>query len=192
VAAPTFRFPLARGGPRPSTIGNGTDPIGRRDGQISVAIGSFDSVSGVTSVTSMFGADDYSLQLNTNLFSTAICSGAGTPAQCVGWQQFVYTNNGCTSGNMQVPCAFMQYWLIGWGSTTCPAGGWIFFNNSGDDECYMSTNAVGVPQQPIAKPQVPPRHRIDGWNGHGTLAHAAERMVLVCLSGVQPDTRHVC
>ena len=31
----------------------------------------------------------------------------------------------------------------------------------------------------------------DGGNGHGALAHAAERMVLVCLSGVQPNTRHV-
>jgi FG-GAP-like repeat len=45
----------------------------------------------------------------------------------------------------------MQYWLIHWGSTTCPAtGGWMFFNNGGDDECYTNSNLLVPPQQPIA------------------------------------------
>jgi hypothetical protein len=151
VAGPRLHFPPARG-PRAATVGNGNDPVpGVTTGHISSATGSFDSVSGVTSVTSEFGADDYSLQLNTNVFSAPICSSAGTPGNCVGWQQFVYTNNGCTTNlNTQIPCAFMQYWLIGWGSTTCPPGGWTFFNNGGDDECYMSTDAIVPPQQPIA------------------------------------------
>jgi hypothetical protein len=134
------------------SVGGGVDPIaGVTSGQVSTAVGSFDSVSGVTNITGEFGANDYSLQLNSNTFSSPVCSGAGTPSQCVGWQQFVFSNLGCTSGPDQVPCNFMQYWLIHWGSTTCPAtGGWMFFNNGGDDECYTNSNLLVPPQQPIA------------------------------------------
>jgi VCBS repeat protein/FG-GAP repeat protein len=149
VAGPSVPFPPARG-PRRDTVGGGTDPIVGGPGIITMAVGSFDSVSGVTSVTSTFGADDYSLQLNANVFSTPICSGGGTPAQCVGWQQFIFSNGQCGTIGNPIPCAFMQYWLIGWGSTTCPAGGWMYFNNNGDDECYMSSNAVFPPRQTIA------------------------------------------
>src|SRR5260370_42337211 len=39
----------------------------------------------------------------------------------------------------------------------------------------------------LALPQLP-RHRIDGGNGHGGAPPPAERMVLVCLSDVHPDT----
>jgi hypothetical protein len=75
------------------SVGGGVDPIaGVTSGQVSTAVGSFDSVSGVTSITGEFGANDYSLQLNSNTFSSPVCSGAGTPAQCVGWQQFVFSN----------------------------------------------------------------------------------------------------
>jgi hypothetical protein len=133
------------------SVGGGVDPIaGVTSGQVSTAVGSFDSVSGVTSITGEFGANDYSLQLNSNTFSSPVCSGAGTPAQCVGWQQFVFSNLGCTDPN-PIACNFMQYWLIHWGSTTCPAtGGWMFFNNGGDDECYTNSNLLVPPQQPIA------------------------------------------
>jgi hypothetical protein len=93
-------FSTARG-PRPSTVGGGNDvTAGVTTGHISTAGGSFDSVSGVTSVTSQFGSDDYSLQLNANLFSSPICSGAGTPSQCQGWQQFIYSNDQCTNGGV--------------------------------------------------------------------------------------------
>src|SRR5208282_1316355 len=116
-APPAFPNPLARG-LRPSTVGNGNDvTAGVTTGSVSLAVGSFDSVAGVTSVTSEFGSDDYSLQLNVNTFSSPVCSGAGTPLQCVGWQQFIFSNGQCGG-----PCTFMQYWLIGWGKTTCPSG----------------------------------------------------------------------
>jgi hypothetical protein len=149
VPGPTVPFPPARippaRGPEPSTVGNGNDvATGVTTGHISTSVGSFDSVSGVTSVTSEFGADDYSLQLNTNTFSSPICSGAEMPSQCVGWQQFIFSNLQCSG-----PCTFMQYWLIGWGKTTCPTG-WMFFLNGTDDECYMSSSAVVPPQQTIA------------------------------------------
>src|SRR5208282_960644 len=112
---------------------------------VSLAVGSFDSVAGVTSVTSEFGSDDYSLQLNVNTFSSPVCSGAGTPLQCVGWQQFIFSNGQCGG-----PCTFMQYWLIGWGKTTCPSGSWQYYNNEGDDECYQNSNTVYPPKQTIA------------------------------------------
>jgi hypothetical protein len=149
-AGPAHPFLPARG-PRPSTVGNGNDVAAGTTGQISLAIGSFDSVSGVTSVTGEFGSNDYSLQLNTDRFITPICSGAGTPANCRGWQQFVYSNNGCTNSSGQVPCVFIQYWLLGWGSTTCPSsGGWTFFQNGSDDECVTNSNVVVPPQQPLS------------------------------------------
>ncbi len=134
------------------SVGNGVDPIaGVTSGHVSTAVGSFDSVSGVTSITGEFGANDYSLQLNSNTFSSPVCSGAGTPSQCVGWQQFVFSNLGCTSGPNQVPCNFIQYWLIGWGSMNCPVtGGWMFFMNGNDEECYTNSNLLVPPQQPIA------------------------------------------
>ncbi len=151
VAGPKVPFPPASG-PRGATAGNGNDPVpGVTSVHISSATGSFDSVSGVTSISSEFGANDYSLQLNTNLFSAPICSGGGTPGSCVGWQQFVSTNNGCTTNlGAQIPCAFMQYWLIHWGSPTCPTTDWTPYNNFGDEECYMSTDAIVTPQQPIS------------------------------------------
>jgi hypothetical protein len=156
VTVPPFPPAPARApsGGETFSVGNGFDPVpGVTSGHISTAVGSFDSVSGVTSISGEFGANDYSLQLNSNTFSSPVCSGAGTPTQCVGWQQFVFSNLGCTStpGPVQVPCNFMQYWLIHWGSTTCPpTGGWMFFNNGGDEECYTNSNLLVPPQQPIA------------------------------------------
>jgi hypothetical protein len=150
VAGPSVPFPPARG-PRSDTVGGGNDPVVGGTGQISMAVGSFDSVSGVTSVTSTFGADDYSLQLNANVFQTPICSGAG--AQCMGWQQFIFSNGQCGTPDNPIACVLMQYWLIGWGSTICPTGNWMYFNNNGDDECYIST---------YANPS-PPGRRLQTW-----------------------------
>src|SRR5262245_57276646 len=57
------------GGPRPQTVGNGTDWIALSlTPTVSTAIGSFDRVSGVTSVidSGTGHPDTFSLQLNTN------------------------------------------------------------------------------------------------------------------------------
>jgi hypothetical protein len=142
--APAIPFPPARG-PRPNTVGNGNDVSAQVTGQISTAVGSFDSVTGVTSESgTMGGANAFSLQLNSNFFNTSVCNGATNPSQCLGWQQFVYSN-------VEDPhLAFMQYWLINFG--TCPttggpeATGWI---QSGND-CFGNSNAVSVPAQTIA------------------------------------------
>jgi hypothetical protein len=59
--------------------------VGNKSGDVSVkgpgqfisqAVGSFDSVTGVTSESGAGKANAYSLQLNTNQFYTPLCNGA--------------------------------------------------------------------------------------------------------------------
>ena len=144
--------PPARGprpsvvGGLPSTVGDGNDAVlSAAGGHITLGVGSFDSVTGVTSLTSEFGSNDYALQLNTNTFSTPACNGA---VGCIGWQQFIFSNGQC-GGGAQVPCVFIQYWLIGFGSMNCPAG-WTFFPNGTDDECYQNSAILLPPIQSLA------------------------------------------
>ena len=132
-------FPPARG-PRADTVGNGNDVSAKVSGLISEAVGSFDSVTGVTSEsgTGTFGGPNaFTLQLNSNFFASPACSGAANPSNCLGWQQFVYANVSCPH------CAFIQYWLINY-SATCPSG-WMA---SGGD-CFTNSAAVNVPTQTI-------------------------------------------
>jgi hypothetical protein len=147
---PPARPYLPRRSVRSDMVGNGTDVSAEvTSGFISEAIGSFDSVTGVTSETGPVpppgtgsALNQFSLQLNTNFFTTPMCNGAATPSQCLGWQQFVYSNTGV---------AFVQYWLIFF-NTTCPAG-WITSTVSGSSEidCFMNgSNSLSVPIQTIA------------------------------------------
>jgi hypothetical protein len=93
---------------------------------ISKTVGSFPTVSGVTSESSVgvpafgdggiLGANECTLQINTNANSkTSVCSGGASG--CTVWQQFIYATNYETKGS---EAAFMQYWLLGYG--TCPSG----------------------------------------------------------------------
>ena len=56
-------------GPRPSTVGNGNDYAAQVAGTISSARGSFDTATGLDFHPVQF----YSLQLNTNFFTTSLC-----------------------------------------------------------------------------------------------------------------------
>lgn len=143
-------YPPRRGGAiRPETVGgaNSTDFSAQVTGYMSEAEGSFDSVTGVTSECSVpcdsatdvcpanptcsiagAAANAYSLQLNTNTFSTTACKTLHAPAsgkwgKCQGWQQFVYDSDG--SGGS------IQYWLVPYGpkGSTCPLG-WGQFSYS--------------------------------------------------------------
>jgi hypothetical protein len=155
-AAPRPRpFPPAYGA-RPLTVGNSTDwTANSATGAISSAVGSFDNVTGVTSETDSAAgaADTFSLQLNTNRFTTTTCS---SNAACVGWQQYVFSTNGCTNGSgATVPCAFIQYWLIFF-NQACPAG-WITSIPAsppwpaGTTNCFKNApNGAVVPAQTIA------------------------------------------
>jgi hypothetical protein len=139
TAAPAVPYPPARG-PRSDVAGNGTDVSAQVTGYITESIGSFDSVTGVTSETgtgTFNGPNAFTLQLNANFFASAACNGATNPSNCLGWQQFVYANVSCPH------CAFMQYWLINY-VNPCPQG-WIKYQS----DCYANSNAVNVPAQTI-------------------------------------------
>jgi len=132
ATAPQRPYRPARG-LRSETVGNGTDFSVQVSNLISSATGSFQSVTGVTS-ESDGSANTYSLQLNTGFFTTSVC-GTANPANCEGWQQFIYSNSGYV---------FMQYWLLNWG-TTCPAG-W----NTDNSDCWKNSSATVVPVQPLS------------------------------------------
>jgi hypothetical protein len=90
------------------------------------AVGSFDSITGVSSITGRLGnnpvADDiFSLQINTNFFiSTTNCKSAPSPApQCLGWQQFIFSNaHASTSTQSGV---LMEYFMYNYAGQ-CPPG----------------------------------------------------------------------
>jgi hypothetical protein len=141
----------SRNGIQPQQVGGtvgtstNTDFSAKVTGHISVAEGSFDSVTGVTSecniqcntpmelctdtcpanltCSSQDTPDDYSLQLNTKPFDTSTCDGApapGTWGKCQGFQQFVYDPNPFSGEGGGA----IQYWLDPWGpqGSTCPPG----------------------------------------------------------------------
>jgi hypothetical protein len=152
TTTPPYPQPPRRG-PRPLIVGNDNDVSAQVPmGFISTGIGSFDSVTGVTSESGPIGntgpsvANAYTLQLNTNFFPSRACAGSPNP-DCLGWQQFVFENFG--SGGR----AYIQYWLIQY-NTTCPGGvGWNQFSFTGSMDIYCwknsSLGAVAVPAQAI-------------------------------------------
>jgi hypothetical protein len=145
--APLRPYPPASGA-RPDIVGNGNDIVAQVTGHISEAIGSFDSVSGVTTEAGQVGgtgpqvANTFSLQLNSNFFTTTSCTGGAS--NCFGWQQFIYSNAGT---------AFIQSWLGNWGTTACPTTGgpaplgWTYYPPL--KSCYGNSVAVAVPAQKI-------------------------------------------
>lgn len=135
--------PTRKAKPLPNTVGGGgtNDVSAQVTGNLLSAEGSFDSVTGVTSETdSLTGqANQFSLQLNTKPFTTSVCSGAAIPANCQGWQQFLYSSG--------YNIVWMQYWLINYGSpgAACPAG-WLTYA----PHCYTNSPTTSVPAQTIA------------------------------------------
>jgi len=126
--------------------GNGDDYVAQSSGLTSGALGSFPTVTGVKSEKSVgvaeygdggiLGANEYSLQLNTNFTgTTAACKGH---SGCVVWQQFIYATDYAVEGEAAV---FMQYWLIEWGSSACPSG----FGSDGEGDCYGNSSYVSAP-----------------------------------------------
>jgi hypothetical protein len=132
------------------TTGNGHDFAIQATGLITKTVGSFPSVTGVTSETGkgvalfggggILGPNEYSLQINTNAnASTSACNGH---VGCLVWQQAVYAPDYAVSG---VASVFFQYWLIGYGSP-CPAG----WGNAGSGDCYKNSSiASTLTDEPI-------------------------------------------
>jgi hypothetical protein len=145
VAAPRIPLaptPLARSARRggPETVGDGTDYSAVVSGLISKAIGTFTGVSsGITEKGQNGGeggqvSNAFSLQLNSQFFTgSPACAKSADPSDCLAWQQFVYTYDSRSSGEI-----FMQYWLINY-DATCPSG-WFTYSS----DCYTNSNAAGV------------------------------------------------
>jgi hypothetical protein len=152
VAAPDYPMP-PRDGPVPLTVGNGDDIAAvAPSGLISTTIGTFNSLTNVTSESGQVNAtgpavaDAYTIQINTNFMqNTTICAGASIPADCRVWEQFVFENNNVSHR------AFIQYWIIKYGNP-CPAGqSWIPRTIGGINYCYKNNTggAVGTTNQPV-------------------------------------------
>jgi hypothetical protein len=135
-----------------AVTGAGNDYVAYATGLIQVATGAF-AINGVKSEKTVnvpfgggeskgiLGTNEYSVQLNTNdKETTGACSGH---SDCTVWQQFVYATDYIRPG---VAGVFMQYWLINWGSSSCPKGGWIF---SKPDECYLNSPVAPATDVPI-------------------------------------------
>jgi hypothetical protein len=136
------------------TAGNGNDYVLQAPGSnhISQTTGSFPTVTGVTSEQSVgvpaygdggiLGPNEYSLQINSQFTSTSsACAGH---SGCTVWQQFVYAPDYETDGEA---AAFMQYWLIGYGSRRCPSG----WGSDGEGDCYRNSNYVSAPDVPATQ-----------------------------------------
>jgi hypothetical protein len=126
--------------------GDGDDYVIQGTGLISETVGSFPKVSDVTSEKSagvaafgdggILGTNEYSLQINTDFNgTTAACAGH---SGCVVWQQFVYATDFETKGEAAV---FIEYWLIGWGSSRCPSG----WESDGEGDCVINSSATTAP-----------------------------------------------
>ena len=142
VNGPEYPMP-PRSGIVPETIGNGDDVAAQApSGIISSAIGSFDTLTNVTSESGPIanaGAshpDTYTLQINTDFFQTSVCN-ASPNTGCRGWEQFVFENN---PNNHR---AFIQYWLTNF-DTTCPAHFQSFPIGGGHNHCVQLSNLSGA------------------------------------------------
>jgi hypothetical protein len=147
VKPPNYPF-LPANGIRPTTVGNGTDwSSAVTGGHVSFAQGSFHHVSGVTSENQKGTPNDYSLQLNTQFFTTKTCTKLKSPdpSNCRGWEQFIYATNGYYPA-----VVFIQYWLInfGPGGTNCPPG-WNSFGTTEIDCFRNSLNGAPAPAEKI-------------------------------------------
>jgi hypothetical protein len=123
----------------PATGANG-DYSAQVTGLISQATGTFQDVSPAITEKGLPGgkgssevANAFSLQLNSEYFTSPKCSGSGDPSGCQGWQQFAYTYQNKTSGYV-----FMQYWLLSY-DATCPTG-WRPFGG----DCYTNSSSTKV------------------------------------------------
>jgi len=138
------KYPMSpRSGIVPQTVGNGNDIAAQASsGIISSAIGSFDTLTNVTSESGPTGnagashPDTYTLQINTEFFKTSVCNASLNP-NCKGWEQFVFENNPNSHR------AFIQYWLIFF-DTACPANFQSFPAGVGHNHCVQLSNLSGA------------------------------------------------
>ena len=158
--APAYRsaLPKLRGNEQTETVaGNWFDYVAQAPSGhlISSAVGSFPTVTGVTSEKTVnvefnggfssgeTGPNEYTLQVNTNFANTAACDGY---TYCFAWQQYVVSTGGPTE-------VFIEYWLINYGvhdgnKNICPNGfediGQSFLFGGQGDMCVQNTPSTTV------------------------------------------------
>jgi hypothetical protein len=117
----------------PKDVGNGTDYSAKVTGTISEATGLFDGVSRDITETGQVNhkgpqiANTFTLQMNSQFFSTPACSKSSDPGKCEGWQQFIYETDSNT--------VYMQYWLLNY-AAKCPSGWYTYAK-----DCYRNSPA---------------------------------------------------
>jgi hypothetical protein len=136
------------GNARPATVGGTAsgDYVSTVPGLIAEATGTFWNVSsGITEKGQIANAGStyanaFSLQLNSNDFSTPVCAG-NSNSQCDAWEQFLYTYGTSASS------IYIQYWLLNYNGS-CPSN-WMTYTpaaGSGTEPgCYMNSMATNVP-----------------------------------------------
>jgi hypothetical protein len=118
-----------------AVVGSTIDFSAQSVGTIGWVTGEFQNVNVTSETDSSFGADAYTIQLNSNPFPNAPqCAGAADPSKCQGWQQFVY----------QAPNLLIEYWLLDFG-TSCPSDWNTFVNTSADGsvseiDCWLNSD----------------------------------------------------
>jgi hypothetical protein len=83
------------------------------------------------------GADSYSLQVNTQPFTTSLCNQYG----CNGWDQFVYDS---PRGQL-----FVQHWLLVYAGS-CPGGWNTYVDPQNNTNCWQNSAIASVPSQPAS------------------------------------------
>ena len=162
-ASPGYRSALPNFARREQVVGNGYDYVAKApSGTVfSSAVGTFPTVTGVKTEKSVgvaafgdggiLGSNEYTLQVNTNFFHSAACSGY---TNCLAWQQYVMSTNtpvSLTSSRLSNKTeVFIEYWLIDYGNHTgrniCPSG----FIDAGEDaegpgdDCVQNTSATAI------------------------------------------------
>jgi|GEM_PF-2092164 len=121
----------------PATVGGSAGgDLAAQAPALSWAEGSFPLVDGVTNESANGVPNAYSLQLNTNFFPQASgCVGAN----CQGWQQFAYLSD---HGGI------IEWWMAGYDGS-CPIGWDSFSDPKRGNDCFINSNVLPVPSEPI-------------------------------------------
>jgi hypothetical protein len=161
----------------PSTVGNGNDYVAQSSSTlIGSSKGSF-QVSGLTSETdSIFGANNYGLQVNSQFFTTSTTYTGGKST--TGWEQFVWINYPYYNS---VGYGYIQYWLLYYQSSygscpsTGPPGGSSWMAYSG--HCYANSAGFVTPLE------APTNLASLSLNGFSHYNGAVNDVNMFCISG---------
>ena len=152
MAPPASKFDVTSGNWQ--VVGNGNDYVVKTPGNMSQVVGTFPKVTGVVwergvgnvdfGNGGILGPNEYALQINSGYnLPTSACHGH---SGCAIWQQYVYAPDYDVHGTAAV---FIEYWLIGWGSSSCPSG-WGSYPFDGGS-CVINSNYTAAPDEPITQ-----------------------------------------